>query len=169
MTSDGGTINLCIVSPTGFIRDAFEHLGLASSPTIPASSEVLPLIENATAAAQLIAAAIGGKPFDYWREHLKTMWASGRHSRALIDLASDEQAVANDMIVEVEAVDGGARSGGARTGPVQSRAAGDHARRRPEHTGIVLMEIGLDWDRIQALKFRRHRLGVASVRRGPAR
>ena len=26
-TSDGGTINLCIVSPTGYIRDAFEHLG----------------------------------------------------------------------------------------------------------------------------------------------
>jgi crotonobetainyl-CoA:carnitine CoA-transferase CaiB-like acyl-CoA transferase len=28
LTSDGGTINLCIVSPTGYIRDAFEHLGL---------------------------------------------------------------------------------------------------------------------------------------------
>ena len=28
-TSDPqGTINLCIVSPTGYIRDAFAHLGL---------------------------------------------------------------------------------------------------------------------------------------------
>ena len=33
VTSDGGTINLCIVSPTGHIRDAFEHLGLHERPT----------------------------------------------------------------------------------------------------------------------------------------
>ena len=36
-TSDGGTINLCILSPTGYIRDTFEHLGLPERPTIRAS------------------------------------------------------------------------------------------------------------------------------------
>src|SRR3984893_5302807 len=29
LPSDGGTVNLCIVSPTGYIRDAFEHLGMS--------------------------------------------------------------------------------------------------------------------------------------------
>ena len=37
LTSDGGTINLCIVSPTGYIRDTFEHLGLPEPPTTRAS------------------------------------------------------------------------------------------------------------------------------------
>ena len=36
LTSDGGTINLCIVSPTGYIRDAFEHLGTARAGRRPA-------------------------------------------------------------------------------------------------------------------------------------
>jgi crotonobetainyl-CoA:carnitine CoA-transferase CaiB-like acyl-CoA transferase len=54
-TSDGGTINLCIVSPTGYIRDAFEHLGLHDAADDPRFSDVHPLIENADAAAELIA------------------------------------------------------------------------------------------------------------------
>ena len=135
MTSDGGTINLCIVSPTGYIRDAFEHLGLGEPADDPRFSEVLPLIENATAAAQLIAAAIGGKPFDYWREHLKTMRGQWAPFQSLIDLASDEQAVANDMIVEVEAADGGApfRWCADRSSSITSRWR-PRARRRPPST-----------------------------------
>lgn len=107
LTSDGGTINLCIVSPTGYIRDAFEHLGLAELADDPRFSEVLPLIENAEAAAELISEAIRNKPFEYWRQHLKTMKGQWAPFQSLVDLASDEQAVANDMIVEVDAADGG--------------------------------------------------------------
>ena len=40
LTSDGGTINLCIVSPTGYIRDAFEHLGLPELADDPRFSDV---------------------------------------------------------------------------------------------------------------------------------
>ena len=39
LTSDGGTINLCIVSPTGYIRDTFEHLGLPELADDPRFSE----------------------------------------------------------------------------------------------------------------------------------
>ena len=48
-TSDGGTINLCIVSPTGYIRDTFAHLGLPELADDPRFCDVLPLIENAEA------------------------------------------------------------------------------------------------------------------------
>jgi len=41
LTSDGGTINLCIVSPTGYIRDAFEHLGLPELAADPRFADVL--------------------------------------------------------------------------------------------------------------------------------
>jgi crotonobetainyl-CoA:carnitine CoA-transferase CaiB-like acyl-CoA transferase len=153
-TSDGGTINLCIVSPTGYIRDAFEHLGLADAADDPRFSEVLPLIENADAAAALITDAIRSKPFEYWRHHLKTMKGQWAPFQRLVDLGTDEQAIANDMIVEVEASDGGAPFKVVR-GPVQFNHEPVETTRAPqasEHTEVVLMELGIDWDRIEALK-----------------
>src|SRR5712671_3723828 len=117
-TSDGGTINLCIISPTGLIRDTFEHLGIPEAADDPRFADVLPLIQNADAAAELIAKAFAGKPFEYWRQHLKTMKGQWAPFQSLIDLADDEQAIANDMISEVELANGGAPFKVVR-GPVQ--------------------------------------------------
>ncbi|WP_193393828.1 CaiB/BaiF CoA transferase family protein [Mycobacterium kyorinense] len=153
-TSDGGTINLCIVSPTGYIRDTFEHLGIAEAADDPRFADVLPLMQHADAASELIAKSIGAKPFDYWREHLKTMRGQWAPCQSLVDLAEDEQAIANDMIVEVEAGDGGPPFKVVR-GPVQFNhepLATTRAPQASEHTEIVLMELGMDWDRIAELK-----------------
>lgn len=154
LTSDGGTINLCIISPTGLIRDTFEHLGIPEAADDPRFSEVLPLIQNADAAGKLIADAFAAKPFAYWRQHLKTMKGQWAPFQSLLDLAQDEQALANDMISEVEVASGGAPFKVVR-GPVQFNHEPLQTTRAPqasEHTEIVLMEIGMDWDRIAALK-----------------
>lgn len=154
LTSDGGTINLCIISPTGLIRDTFEHLGIPDAADDPRFSDVLPLIQNADTAAKLIADAFAGKPVDYWRQHLKTMKGQWAPFQSLLDLAEDEQAVANDMISEVEVASGGAPFKVVR-GPVQFNHEPLQTTRAPqasEHTEIVLMEIGMDWDRIAELK-----------------
>jgi len=154
LTSDGGTINLCIISPTGLIRDTFEHLGIPEAADDPRFSEVLPLIQNADAAGKLIADAFAAKPFAYWRQRLKTMKGQWAPFQSLLDLAQDEQALANDMISEVEVASGGAPFKVVR-GPVQFNHEPLQTTRAPqasEHTEIVLMEIGMDWDRIAALK-----------------
>lgn len=154
LTSDGGTINLCIISPTGLIRDTFEHLGIPEAADDPRFADVLPLIQNADAAVELIAKAFAGKPFDYWRQHLKTMKGQWAPFQSLIDLADDEQAIANDMITEVELASGG-RSFKVVRGPVQFNHEPLVTTRAPhasEHTEIVLMETGMDWDRIAELK-----------------
>lgn len=153
-TSDGGTINLCIISPTGLIRDTFEHLGIPEAADDPRFSEVLPLIQNAAAAAELIAKAFAAKPFDYWRRHLKTMKGQWAPFQSLLDLVDDEQALANDMISEVELAGGGEPFRVVR-GPVQFNHEPLVTTRAPqasEHTEIVLMELGMDWDRIEELK-----------------
>jgi crotonobetainyl-CoA:carnitine CoA-transferase CaiB-like acyl-CoA transferase len=152
-TSDGETINFCMISPTGLIRDTFEHLGIPEAADDPRFAEVMSLFENAEAASDLIVEAIGVKPFAYWREHLKTMKGQWAPIQSLLDLPTDTQALANDMIVELEGDDG--KPFKVVRGPVQFDHEPVKTTRAPqasEHTEIVLMEMGMDWDRIESLK-----------------
>ena len=154
LTSDGGTINFCIVSPTGLIRDTFEHLGVPEAADDPRFADVPGLMENAGAASDIVLKAIAAKPFDYWRQHLKTLKGQWAPVQSFQDLLTDDQAVANDMVIEVEASDGGAPLKLVR-GPVQFNGEALETTRSPqasEHTELVLMELGFDWDRIEALK-----------------
>ena len=153
-TSDGGTINLCMVSPTGLIRDTFEHVGAPEAGDDPRFKDPLSLIENAGAASDILVKAFGQQTFAYWRRHLKTMKGQWAPIQSFADLLTDEQAVSNDMIIEVEASDGGAPLRLVR-GPVQFDGAPVETTRSPqasEHTELVLMELGLEWDRIEELK-----------------
>ena len=153
-SSDGGWINLCILSPSNIIRDTFEHLGLPEMADDPRFSEPLKLFENAAIASGYIVDAFSKKPFAYWRQHLKTMKGQWAPIQTMRDLLTDDQTVANDMIIEVEGADGGKPLKLVR-GPVQWNGEALETTRAPqasEHTEIVLMEMGIEWDRIEELK-----------------
>ncbi|MFP5306733.1 MAG: CoA transferase, partial [Gammaproteobacteria bacterium] len=90
----------------------------------------------------------------YWRERLRTYSGQWAPVQSLLDIASDEQALANDMLFEVEASDGGAPIKLVR-GPVQFNHEPVKTTRAPqasEHTEIVLMDLGMEWERIEQLK-----------------
>jgi crotonobetainyl-CoA:carnitine CoA-transferase CaiB-like acyl-CoA transferase len=153
-TSDKRTINLCILSPTGLIEDTFAHVGRPEAAKDPRFADVLSLFKNAKAASDILVEAFAEKSFDYWRERLKTMKGQWAAVINFEEMSRDEQAIANDMIVEVESLDGGAPIRLVR-GPVQWNGEALETTRAPqasEHTEIVLMESGIEWDRIEELK-----------------
>lgn len=100
-TSDGGTINFCILTPGPYIRDTFTHLGIPEAADDPRFATAEALMENWADASALVVQAIARKPFAYWSQHLKTMRGQWAPFQSLEDLVRDEQALANDMIVEV--------------------------------------------------------------------
>ncbi|MBC2660360.1 CoA transferase [Novosphingobium flavum] len=154
-TSDGGTINLCTLSPTGHIRSLFEHVGVPEAADDPRFCDARALFENAGAASDILIKAFAAKPFEYWRQHLKTFSGQWAPIQSFADLLTDEQALANDMIIEVEAADGSDKPLKLVRGPVQFDGQPTVTTRSPiasEHTEIVLMELGMEWDRIEALK-----------------
>jgi crotonobetainyl-CoA:carnitine CoA-transferase CaiB-like acyl-CoA transferase len=152
-TSDNGTINLCTISPTGHIRSLFEHVGVPEAADDPRFADPRALFENAAAANAILVEAFAKQPFQYWRQHLKTYTGQWAPIQSFADLLTDEQALANDMLIEVEGGDGEPLK--LVRGPVQFNGEPVQTTRSPqpsEHTEIVLMEMGLEWDRIEALK-----------------
>jgi crotonobetainyl-CoA:carnitine CoA-transferase CaiB-like acyl-CoA transferase len=153
-TSDDRMIYLCILTPGRYIRDTFEHLGIPEAADDPRFSTVEALMKNAKEASDLIVPIIASQTMVYWNNHLRTMKGQWAAFQSVLDLASDPQAIANDMIFEVEAVDGGPPIRLVR-GPIQFNHAPVKTTRGPqpsEHTESFLLEMGLEWGRIEELK-----------------
>jgi crotonobetainyl-CoA:carnitine CoA-transferase CaiB-like acyl-CoA transferase len=153
-TSDGGTINMCTLQPGPHIKSFFQHMGLPELAEDPRFSEVRALMENWEAASAYIVKAFAAKPFDYWRVHLKTYSGQWAPIQSLLELTADEQALANDMLIEVEPSSGGKPLKLVR-GPIQFNGEAVETTRAPEaseHTETVLMEAGIAWEEIERLK-----------------
>jgi crotonobetainyl-CoA:carnitine CoA-transferase CaiB-like acyl-CoA transferase len=142
------------MQPGPHFRSLFEHLGRPELADDVRFCDAQALMKNWQAASDCLVEAFAAQPFAYWREHLKTYTGQWAPVQSFLELAADEQALANGMLIEVEALDGGAPMRVA-SGPVQFNQEASTTTRAPEaseHTEAFLEELGLEWDQISKLK-----------------
>jgi crotonobetainyl-CoA:carnitine CoA-transferase CaiB-like acyl-CoA transferase len=155
VTSDKRALALFLMQPDLHCRSLYDHLGLAELKDDERYNNFAAMRQNGPALSALVAGAVAGQPLAYWKQQLKTFtgqWAAVQNSA---ELANDPQAIANDMIVEVETAAANDAPLKLVRGPVQFNHEPTRTRRGPqafEHTEVILLELGLDWERIESLK-----------------
>jgi crotonobetainyl-CoA:carnitine CoA-transferase CaiB-like acyl-CoA transferase len=88
-----------------------------------------------------------------WRARLANLEGVWAPYQDTLEIPRDPQAIANDYVVQVDAGDG--TNFGLVASPVQFDEQKLELRKAPEHaqdTEAILLELGLDWPRISALK-----------------
>ncbi len=154
-TQDGRYLNLVMLQPTRYWADVCQHIGRPELAGDERFATAESIAANGEAMIAILQEAFAGKTLDEWRDILRTAdgpWAPVQDS---VQVISDAQVRANGYISAVVDDDGNEVGYEMVSGPIQFDEEPVVIRRAPEfaeHTEMLLMERGVEWDRIAALK-----------------
>jgi len=147
-TKDDRYISLVMMQPTKFWADVCRHVDREDLVDDPRFSTVESIAEHTAEAVEILREEIGSRTLPEWSERFATLAGPWAPVQDTLQAADDAQVRANEYIVqagELELV----------ANPVQFDVTAPSTGPAPafaEQTDQVLEDLGLDWDRIIALK-----------------
>ena len=147
-TSDDRYISFVMMQPTKFWADVCRHVDLPELADDPRFATVESIAANTSDAVEILTKVIATRTLAEWSERFATLAGPWAPVQDTLQAADDAQIRANEYVVragELELV----------ANPVQFDVAAPQTGPAPgfaEQTDEILMELGLDWDRIIELK-----------------
>ena len=152
-TADGRFISLILLQSDKHWDDFVKRLGVPDMATDPKFCDSTARAENSKECIERLDEAFGSQPLSYWKEVLADFDGVWSPFQTLTELYEDPQVVANGYLPSMTA------AGGAEVQLVASPAQFDEAavtvERAPEHgehTELVLIEAGYEWEQLAEMK-----------------
>jgi crotonobetainyl-CoA:carnitine CoA-transferase CaiB-like acyl-CoA transferase len=152
-TQDGRFISLMLLQSDKHWADFVERIGVPDMATDPRFVDSAARAQNAGECIDRLDAAFESQPMDHWKQVLDTFEGVWAPFQTVDELYDDVQVVANGYLPSLEAGNGDTIQLVANPAlfdeePVEMTRAPEHG----EHTELVLMDLGYDWDAIAAMK-----------------
>lgn len=152
-TADDRYIALILLQSDKHWDDFVARLGVPDMATDPKFSDSAVRAQNAAECIARLDEAFGARPLDHWKEALATFDGVWAPFQTLDELYDDVQVQANGYLPTMTA--GNGQEVQLVASPAQfdeEPVAVERAPEHGEHTELVLMDLGYDWDQIAAMK-----------------